>query len=46
MLELSRDKQEVIKSIDSENGLTRDNLREKIDALGWHGRLVNLLSVT
>ena len=44
MTELSRDKQDVIKEFD-EYGVSKESLKRKIDALGWHGRCLNLLSL-
>lgn len=44
MVELSRDKQEIIKEFD-EYGVTKDSLKRKLDALGWHGRCLNMVSI-
>ena len=44
MVELSRDKQEIIKELD-ELGITKQSVKRKSDALGWHGRTLNLLSL-
>lgn len=49
MSELSKDKQDVIKELDQTeeiNGLlTRETVKRKIDALAWHGRLIDQLSI-
>jgi hypothetical protein len=44
MTELSRDKLEKIKEYD-EYGVSKESLKRKLDALGWHGRCINLLPI-
>ena len=45
MVELSRDRQELIKEYDV-NGISKQQMKAKIDALAWHGRVLNLLPIS
>jgi len=45
MNEIHNDKLEIIKEYD-EQGLTKQLVRRKLDALGWYGRCLNILTVT